>query len=141
MNFFPTVWNVLHDGNIVNVTGQVPGALRVDVEIPYLRTRIPDPGKTIVIALEGCSRFAYRNWDSEFITDLRAIVELKPAIVSAEMQGDLCCVYCVDGLFEVAVSSGTISLDSGRTLPLDELIATADAYWEAWKKMWAERRL
>jgi hypothetical protein len=42
-DFFPAIWNVLHDGVIVAVDGVLPGDLRIDVEIGYLRKRIPTP--------------------------------------------------------------------------------------------------
>jgi hypothetical protein len=58
-DFFPAIWNILHDGVIVAVEGTVPGNLRIDIEIDYLRKRIPDSGNLIPVLLIGCTRFAF----------------------------------------------------------------------------------
>jgi hypothetical protein len=69
--FFPAIWNILHDGVIVAVEGTVPGDLRIDIEIAYLRKRIRDAGTLIQVLLIGCTRLAYRQYEkSDFSTAL-----------------------------------------------------------------------
>jgi len=132
----------LHDGSIVGLSGNVPGTVRVEMDIDYLRRRFPDAGKTIVVTLDGCTRFAYRPYEikkglppnEKFITDFEAIVALKPLILDAEMRGSVAIVAGSYGVFEAAALGGSLSLDSGRTITLDELIAVAEAYWAEFRE-------
>ena len=132
----------MHDGSIVGIAGQVPGTVRVEVDIGYLRKRFPDAGKTIVVTLDGCTRFAYRPYEikkglppnEKFITDFDAIVALKPLISDAEMKGNVVIVAGSYGMFEAAALGGSLSLDSGRAITLDELIAVAEAYWAEFRE-------
>ncbi len=135
MNFYPAIWNVLHDGSIVAVRGTIPGTVQIDVSIRYLRKRFPDTGETIQVTLTGCTRFAYRDFEEhEFTTDLSKIAALEPEILSAEMRDDINDICCVNGMIEVCASGGSIALDSGRTITLQELIDVADAYWTEWSE-------
>jgi hypothetical protein len=133
MNIFPDICNVLHDGSIEGITGSVPGTLVVDVGIIYLRERIPDPGTLIRITLTDCTLFSYLDFpSSKTVTDLPAIVALDLEIKSAGMEGEVCEVYCADGVLKVIAASGSISLDSGRAVTLDELCGEAEGYWSDW---------
>src|SRR5436190_3824659 len=117
MSFFPTIWDVLHDGFIVGASCEAPGTVRLDISIEYLRERFADPGELIQITLIGCTRFAYRGYDDpEFITDLSAIAQLGPDFMSAELLDGLCRVHCLNGELEIAATGGSLNLDSGRGL-------------------------
>jgi hypothetical protein len=130
MDFYPTIWNVLHDGSIIAVSGEVPGTVRLGVSINYLRERFTDSGKTIQVTLTGCTRFAYRDFgEQEFTTGLSAVADFKPEVLSAELHDGLCKIDCVSGVLEVVAVGGSLALDSGRAITLQELIAVADAYW------------
>jgi hypothetical protein len=39
MSHCPEIWNVLHDGTIVAMAGQVPGEVKLEIEADYLRGR------------------------------------------------------------------------------------------------------
>jgi hypothetical protein len=135
MDFYPTIWNVLHDGSINGIHGTVPGTVQLDVSIDYLRERFPDAGKAIQVTLIGCTRFAYRDFDeSEFTTDFSAIAAFKPEVLSAELRDGLCVLDCVGGVLEVKATDGSLALDSGRAVNLQELIDVAKAYWTEWKE-------
>ena len=135
MDFYPAIWNVLHDGSIISIQGAVPGIVRFAVSIPYLRKRFPDPGKTIQITLTECTRFAYRCYDAQnFCTDLSAIAASEPEILSAEMRADMSEICCVSGILEVRSSNGSLSLDSGRAITLQELINVSEEYWIEWSE-------
>ena len=141
-NFFPAIWNILHDGVIVAVDGTLPGDLRIDVEIDYLRKRIPDPGTLIQVLLIGCTRFAFREYEkSEFSTALNDIAAMKPEVVSASVENGICEIDCVDGILEVVAADGSISLDSGREITLKELTAVAESYWKEWKEHWERAKM
>ncbi len=130
MNFYPAIWNMLHDGGITAIQGSVPGAIRFDVAIDYLRERFPDPGDTIQVTLSGCTRFAYRDFENaEFTTDLSAIAAMEPELLSAKMRGNVCEVVCAEGILEVVAIDGSLALDSGRSITLEELNDVSKAYW------------
>jgi hypothetical protein len=141
-DFFPAIWNILHDGVIVAVNGILPGDLLIDVEIDYLRKRIPDPGTLIQVLLVGCTRFAYRQYEkSEFSIALGEIAAMGPEIVTASMKDGVCEVDCTAGTLEVVAGDGAIRLDSGREFTLQELKEVADSYWKQWSEHWAKVKL
>ena len=63
------------------------GDLRMDVEIDYLRKRIPDPGSLIQVSLIGCTRFALQGQydNAKFSTTLTEIAAMRPEILRASM--------------------------------------------------------
>jgi hypothetical protein len=132
--FFPSIWNVLHDGGIDRIEGNVPGDVRVFVGIEYLRERFPDDGETIVVCLTNCTTFAYRPYESELRnTDLISIANESATILSAEMHGPVCRVYTDAGVLQMQCRCGSVSLDSGRVISLDELLRVAEDYWDEWE--------
>ena len=135
MDFYPAIWNVLHDGSIIAIQGTVPGTVRLDVSIDYLRERFSDSGKIIEVTLTGCTRFAYRDFDvGEFSTEFSVIAAMEPEVLSAKMRGDLNEVYCVSGVLEVVAVGGSLALDGGRSITLQELIDVSEAYWTEWSE-------
>jgi len=140
LNTFPTIWNVLHDGSVVAVSGTIPGKVQLDVSIDYLRERFSDSGKTIRLTLIDCTRFAYRDFNTgeKFSTDLSAIAAMEPEVLSAEMRGDLSVIDCSGGILEVTAKDALVALDSGRSITLQELLDVSEAYWTEWQQR-AER--
>ncbi len=49
-------------------------------------------------------------------------------ILSADAAGSYCRVHCNPGTLEIAAENASVSLDSGRAVPLEELIRVADEY-------------
>jgi hypothetical protein len=140
-DFFPAIWNILHDGVIVAVDGTLPGDLRLDVEIDYLRKRIPDPGDLIQILLIGCTRFAFKEYEkSEYTMALAEFAAMRPEIVSVAMKDGVCEIVCTEGTLEVVAKDGVIRLDNGRALTLEELGVVADSYWREWKEHWEQAK-
>ncbi|MEO1527461.1 MAG: hypothetical protein AAFX06_18690 [Planctomycetota bacterium] len=133
-SFFPSIWNVLHDGGVDRIVGSVPGEVRVHVGIEYLRERFPDDGDEFVVCLLACSRLSHRLYDDEnSITDMEAIANLSATILSAEMDGAVCRVFTDLGVLEMECRGGRVFLDSGRPIPLTELLSVAEAYWDEWE--------
>jgi hypothetical protein len=131
--FFPAIWNVLHDGCIERIVGTVPGDIRVDVSIEYLRERFQDDGESIILTLSDCTIFSHRVYDEEqAVSDLNMIANESLSILSAEMNGAICQVFTDVGVLELKCESGSISLDSGRKISLKELFSVAENYWEEW---------
>lgn len=113
-NFYPAIWNVLHDGVIVAVDEAVPGTLCLDISIDYLRERFSESGKSIQVLLIGCTRFAYRqSAEAEFTAELPAIAVQQPEILRASMIDGLCEVECSDGSSKSWRQTGPFALIPG----------------------------
>ena len=133
-SFFPSIWNVLHDGGVDRIVGSVPGDVRVSVGIEYLRERFPDDGDEIVVCLSDCTAFSHRLYDAEnAVTDFTSIANDSVTILSAEMYGSVCRVFTDLGVLEMQCRGGSVSLDSGRAISLNELLSVAEAYWDEWE--------
>lgn len=129
--FFPTVWDVLHDGGISRIDGSVPGDVQVFVDIEYLRKRFSDDGETIIVTLTDCTLLTYRPYDAKVaLSDLAAIAGESFSILNAELDGSKCRVFTDGGVLELRCGGGSLSLDSGRSLSLTELLEVAESYWE-----------
>jgi len=132
--FISSIWNVLHDGGIERIDGVIPGDIRVYISIEYLRERFQDDGDTILVTLSNCTLFSHRIYDAAHaVSDLTAIANESVTILSAEMHGLQCRVFTDVGVLEMKCENGSISLDSGRAVSLEELTSVAEAYWDEWK--------
>jgi hypothetical protein len=128
------IWNVLHDGTLLEISGDVPGDLRLSIEIDYLRERFPEPGRRIVLTLLRCTAFSYQPDEIDGpLIDFPAISGEKPQILRAEDWTDPNQVYCVSGTIRVEAAEFSIALDSGRPVSLEELCAASEAYWAEWR--------
>src|ERR1700760_4340992 len=108
-NFYPTVFNLLHDGRIIVVQNTAPETFCLQVSIDYLRRRFTEPGNSVQVLLIGCTRFAYQPYgEGPIIADLSAIAAQEPEIVSASVSDGLCKVDCSDGVLEVVASDGAL---------------------------------
>jgi hypothetical protein len=131
--FFPSIWNVLHDGCIDSVAGSIPGVIMIEVSIEYLRQRIQEPGDTMTITLLNCTRFVYRDYQGDASTsDLHVVSEACPGILSAAMQDDVCVVHCDCGVFEFIAKDGSLTINGSPYL-LADLLQVAKEYWEEWE--------
>ena len=121
------IWNVLHDGPIVRITGTIPGDIQLAIAISYLRERFPDPGDCILLTLHGCTMLSYEQCDSGTVhTDFASILSVEPEILSAD---EPTTVFCDSGTLRVHTDDYSLKLDSGRAITLDELRAVSQAYW------------
>lgn len=128
-----SIWNLLHDGSIVQISGSLPGQIQVAVDIEYLRQRFCDPGDWILLTLYDCTAISYQPWDcDQIVTDLATIAAAEPEILSAD---EPTIVLCVSGILRVDATDFSIALDSGRTLTLEELSAASEAYWNELQKL------
>ena len=126
------IWNVLHDGSVLRVSGAVPGDVQFAVWIDYLRSRFPDPGDRILLTLHGCTALSYQpHGDDTALTDLAAIAKAEPEILQAKDWTDASVVECVSGNMRVTATDFSLSLDSGRAITFDELCAVSKTYWTA----------
>ena len=133
MNAFPEIWNVLHDGSIVAVSGRIPGEIRLSISIDYLRERFADPGKLIFVTLANCTHISFTPFGAANpILDTTEIVSAEPEILSAKFGNGRSVICCVSGILEVEAKDGDLALDSGHSITLQTLIDVSDAYWTEW---------
>ncbi len=126
------IWNILHDGEVLGVSGTVPGEVQFSVRIDYLRNRFPEPGNRILLTLHGCTSLSYEPHGEEAeLTNLATIAEAEPTILQAKDWTDASIVYCASGIVSVSAAEFSLLLDSGRTVPFDELCSVSEAYWTA----------
>ena len=132
--FFPAIWNVFHDGCIEQIEGSAPGMVSVHVGIEYLREMFSDPGEYFLVTFPNCTKFSFQHYErDELVVDLASITEDFPGILSAQMDGDVCKVFTDAGLLKMSSDDGSIRLDSGREISLDELLQAATKYWDDWE--------
>lgn len=131
----PDIWNVLHDGTIIEAAGVVPGDVRLTIAIDYLRSRFPDVGKHVLLTLRGCTALMYElDATGRTITKLDEIGEAEPEILRADEWKNANKVYCASGILHVFARAFSLALDSGRPVALKELIDVAEAYWTEWEE-------
>jgi hypothetical protein len=129
----PDFWRFLHDGEVTQLRGQVPGTVWMFVEIQYLRAEFPGEGVGFEVALDGCTQFEYQEWDAEPIASLVRILEKRPSFVHVESLQPLE-LTCVTGMLRLRYSNATVATDSGWQLRYEDLEAGSEAYWEEWRK-------
>jgi len=128
------IWNLLHDGGIAAVWGAVPGDLTLRVEIDYLTRIMTPPCDAIDLTLVGCDSFEYLNWnDDRRTTDVHVLAELEPEILSATSSPTGVRVICSNGQFDVQYKSIRVFRADGTPTSVEEIEATATAYWEAFR--------
>src|SRR6185295_12491123 len=139
MEVWPDLWNVLHDATIEGIEGEVPGTLRLEIECDYLRSRFVEAGGRFFLTLNGCERFSFHPWEEgEVTTSIAAMAGMRLWVLSADLKGDRCCVHCSgpppmcngSGTLEVVADGAALALDTGRPVPLEEIAAVSEAYWE-----------
>lgn len=135
------VWNMLHDGCIVDVDGFVPGDVTVAVEIEYLRSMLPDPGDRFLVRLSGCTMFELRRFltDQTLVSDLTTIAPEQSEILSAQLQDETVVVSMTQGAgpymeLHIRYDEVSISLENGRPVSVEELHDAARRYWEHFDK-------
>jgi hypothetical protein len=131
----PSIWNVLHDGTIAAIEGEVPGTLRFRIEIWYLRPYFSPAGKAFVVELAECDLFEVLPWSDDSLSrDVAAFAALRPRILSAEEMDDSVKVIWRGGELRLRYSSVHLALDTGEPLTLEALLEAAERYWDALEK-------
>jgi hypothetical protein len=108
------IWNILHDGTIVQISGSIPGEVEMAIEIEYLRQRFSDPGQSILLLLHNCTAVGYQAGDDDaVVTDFAAIAAAQLEILSADEPTTVC---CGGGFLHVDATDCSIALDSRRRI-------------------------
>lgn len=135
------VWNMLHDGCIVDVQGSVAGDVTLTVEIEYLRSMLPEPGDRFLVRLFGCSHFELWRFlaDQTLVSDFTTVAAEEPEILSAQFQDHTVVVSMTRGAgpymeLHLRYKNLSVSLEDGRPVPVEELDDAARRYWEHFDK-------
>lgn len=126
-------WGIFHDGYISKIEGEVPGDLKVFVNILYLREMFHGDGEGFVITLSNCSKFEYQEYDEQPTDNLKEIESLEPEVLYVQSQDPLV-LDCSAGTLRLNYDSASIEIDSGMPVTDEELSKECDNYWEGWKK-------
>ena len=133
------LWDILHDGVIEGVDGNVPGDLTLTVEIEYLRELFSDGGKNFIVKLIGCDTLTYQpDGPSELLDSLAS--EIPEGIHSGEADGDLVRVYCMNGVLSIRYRDFSLMLDNGQPITLAELGEKSQEYWDSFGRAADERQ-
>ena len=126
------VWNIFHDGSIVEIKGSLPD-VSIRIEISYLRNMFPGKGDSIWVHLIGCSTFEYLIWEEERKTSsLDEIQSFEPEILSVKEHGEMAHIICVEGELDLIYKRILFSLDTDTSVTIAELDKACNKYWDEW---------
>jgi hypothetical protein len=129
----PGVWNCFHDGEIVSISGVIPGDLIVTIEIEYLREEFPEPGNHILLRLTQCDSLTFFCYETNQLTSgVDALHGVDLEILGAELEGKSLVVAIDVGRLTLHYQTELIELDSGRKLSPSELDDAANRAVEGW---------
>lgn len=143
MNPRAEVWNILHDGEIVRIEGEVPGDVFLTINIPYLRRMFSKQGENIILALQGCTKLSMKIWDvklSSVTEDFSRIVETNTGILSTESLDVPVHVVTTEGEIDVVFQTFSLRLDDGSDITFQALCDACEGYWARWNDRLPERR-
>jgi hypothetical protein len=131
------VFNLLHDAIIVGITGQVPGAVVLEIDCDHLRERLEGPGNRFFLTINDCTRFIYHPAETAAsMCDLTAIAGRRLWMQDSDQHEGFCIVHCSEhlptgsrGKLEIAAGGLTVTIDSGREVSFGELEEAAEEYW------------
>jgi hypothetical protein len=133
MNPKAEIWNVLHDGTLSDISGTVPGDIRLKIEIPYLRDFFHPAGKSFLVDLQDCTEFRMIR-EQGSIGDLSKIIVLQSSILSTESEDCPVKIATTEGELELSFASSRLSLDTGEPITHEELCEACERYWENFGK-------
>lgn len=71
------IWDVFHDGTLINVQENASGNLLLTIKLEYVREEFDEDFKYFLLELHECSLFEYYPsvWDIEIIKDIKSILK------------------------------------------------------------------
>jgi hypothetical protein len=128
----PDVWDIFHDGDIVKISGSVPGQIELTIHIKYLRAMFGGVGESFRMVLSDCSQFELEAYDESTIFNLSEIEEHEPEILSVGEDGPPLVIHCSTGTLRVMYKEERVVLDTGEPVSFEELTAGCARYWKEW---------
>ena len=123
------IWNYLHDGMIVAVSGTLPSDISLKVEIQYLCDILSSGSSWLWIYLHGCQKFEYIQFeDDRVIKDIHLLDNLELEILSATKENDIQ-VCCVSGILKMQYIDASYKLSDGTEVTLKAITEAAKKYW------------
>lgn len=123
-----------HDGSISIIRGQLP-TLQLYIDIEYLRAMFSPPGQYIILQVQDCTQFEYRDWISDTVTDsLQDIERQEFEILNAQRIEEQLCIIGSEGELRLTCGQITLSLDSGDPITHTQLKEASQTYWRTWEK-------
>ena len=126
------VWNILHDGTIDAVRGEVPGDVELSISISYLCGMLPTNSDHLLVKLSQCTLARMELFSGATRQGLVAFGDGDTEILSAKAINDAVEVCCRDGMLTLHYGSVAVRLAEGTTVTLTELAAAAERYWSEW---------
>ncbi len=121
------LWSVFHDGDIVSVSGEVPGNLDVHIELEYIRKQFLDPGNAFRIHITACDLLCFKSFSTNgVLQNVGALAGQDLEILQAKLDGDVLQIITTSGLIRVRYVSEALFLDSGRAVQFSDVAAAAD---------------
>nr|WP_319492530.1 hypothetical protein [uncultured Desulfobacter sp.] len=132
------IWNIFHDGELVEIQGKTPGDIQIKVKIEYVANILKGNHNHIDVILKNCSLFEYeRQWSKDSCQIYRTIKELEgisPALValSCDEEFDYLVIWDICGSIKTKYDSAELKLEDGEPLSFEELDSASKEYWNNW---------
>ena len=134
------LWNILHDGVIVQIKRHGSGDLALTIEIPYLR-RMISQGDNIIVTLRRCSGFSMKICGLDLTTDdLDLIAVQRTEILSTESEDAPVHVITTLGEIDADFDSFSLTQDDGKAITFDALCDACERYWTRWEQQSKENK-
>ncbi len=130
------IWNILHDGALVEIQGSIPGVLKIKVKIEYLANMLHGGFNNISVLLKNCSLFEYeRQQSKDEIKIYRTIKELdgiSPSLMalSCDEESDYLLIWDICGAIKTRYDSAELLLENGKPLSFADLDSASKKYWD-----------
>ncbi|MEW6495761.1 MAG: hypothetical protein AB1589_25060 [Cyanobacteriota bacterium] len=130
------IWNLLHDGVIEKLSGNIPGTVKVCIQISYLRHIFSEDGDSIIVILDNCQKLEYEPYSSNRrFTEFSLIESESPEILEARSEDNDILIVCGEGLIYIRYTEVSLALDTGCEITILALENAARKYWnEAFPK-------
>ena len=130
------IWNILHDGVLVDIIGTVPGYLTIRVEIEYLANKLNGQEDSIFVILKNCTLFEYeRQWtkdEAQLYKNLSDLEGISPSlmVLSCDEMDDHLLIYDICGSLKIRYDTAELTLKNGDPLTFQELNNASKEYWD-----------
>jgi hypothetical protein len=117
------IWDLFHDGTLINAQENTPGNLLLTIELEYVREEFDEDFKYFLLELHECSLFEYYPsvWDIEIIKDIKSILKYDLWMTDVEKKNDQIIVYCSNGILKTKYKEYSIFLDTGTKVSKHDL--------------------
>ena len=109
----------------------MPGTLRLQIEIEYLREMFDEPGISFAVELNNCTKFKYSEYEEQPTENIAKVQEREPEILYVISEHPLV-LDCVMGTLELEYDAMRVRLPSGSEVSYGSLESTSEKYWSEW---------